>query len=626
MIRTYFLFLILAVTGCTIGTANGPGLKYVIYDFDGLDVGQSALPDGDYGNNDLSYQVAANPLAHSDVLGDRVLGLSLHWQAGIGEFGKGMSRFIELNAAADYLNFYFYNPLGNDQSANLEIVITEDDNSNNSYEYTADDDWSRMLTIPVSQGWQLFSVPLSSFVDSNTGGNGLFDAAYTGQGGMLFKVGFIFSNPGATGTTANYYMDMICFSEGVLPTGATPFDLPTVNNGSHCLLGALSASSPQLIPQEVEGFFQPGKKLNFASWFLYYSSSGTTPDVYPGNEVADLLHAGYRPVITWEMMYEPYARLDPVQPRLDKILDGTFDWYIDAFADRIKSYNDTVVMRIFHEFEGDWYSWSLTENNHDPNIYIAAYRHVVDRFNARGATRVLWMWCLNAETKPYLGYNWVVSAYPGDAYVDIVATDIYNHPDPGIPDWKSFRYTAAESYYYLRKYFPQKPLFICEVGCRERVTGEDVTSQTKADWICEMDRELKSYFSEVKALIFFSVLKEHDWRINSSQQAQDAVGMCLWSDPYYGGNFSFNSSSDAALGKIYPNPFFGETILVLPETGTGETIVDVYEMTGKKVLSILSRNEKEIHFGKELDAGTYAVRVSNAASSGFYKIVKVLVR
>src|SRR5438270_2522201 len=82
-------------------------LKSVIYDFDGLDINQSDLPDGDYKNNDLTYRVAANPLAPSDVLGDRVLELNLNWQHGSGEFGKNISRFIELNSSSDRLNFYF---------------------------------------------------------------------------------------------------------------------------------------------------------------------------------------------------------------------------------------------------------------------------------------------------------------------------------------------------------------------------------------------------------------------------------------------------------------------------------------------------------------------------------------
>src|SRR5947207_1227089 len=79
-------------------------LKSVIYDFDGLDVNQTDLPDGDYKNNDLSYHAAANPLSASDVLGDRVLELDLNWQTGTGEFGKSMSRFMELNSSSDRLN------------------------------------------------------------------------------------------------------------------------------------------------------------------------------------------------------------------------------------------------------------------------------------------------------------------------------------------------------------------------------------------------------------------------------------------------------------------------------------------------------------------------------------------
>ncbi|MFL5754003.1 MAG: glycosyl hydrolase [Bacteroidia bacterium] len=586
-----------------------------------MDIGQTDLPDGDYGNNDLTYQVSPNPLAYSDVLGDRVLRMDLNWQAGVGEFGKATSRFIELNATGDYLNFYFYNPLANGGSASVQVAIAEDDNQNNYFEGSADDKWISNLSIGASSGWQFFSLPLSSFQDANPGGNGSFDAGYTGAGGMLFTVSFVFTNPNSN-VSSQYFLDMISFSEGPLPQGSTIFDLP-FGSGGHCMLGALTSSAPQQVPQEVEGFFQTGKKLSYVSWFLYYSESGTTPDVYPGQEVADLLNTGYRPVITWEMMYKPYARLDPVQPRLDKILNGYFDWYIDAFADKIKSYDDTIIMRIFHEFEGDWYPWSLTENNQDPNIYIAAYRHIVDRFNAQGATKVLWMWCLNAETKPYLRYNWVVSAYPGDAYVDIVATDIYNHPDPGIPAWKSFRYTAAESYYYLKKYFPQKPIFICEVACRERVTGEVSGSQTKADWICDMNKELRSYFGSVRTLIFFSELKEHDWRINSSPQAQDAFNSCYWSDPYFGKYVSEESPGELSGATIYPNPFLSETSLAFENAASTAYELRLYDIAGKNILVFTgAEGSKQVSFGRQLSPGMYLLHLKTPAFSKVYKLVK----
>jgi len=601
-------------------------LKYVIYDFDGLNTGQTDLPDGDYRNNDLTISVAPNPLAASDVIGDRCLKLNLNWQIGSGEFGKATMRFLELNASADKLNFYIYNPESNSGSGTIQLIITEDDNDNNTFEDASDDKWTYQLTVQKSGTWQLVSVPLSAFQDANAGGNGSFDAAYTGAGGMLFSVGLNFSKPGSGSVTDEYYIDMLCFSDGDLPVGASILDLPPVT-GAGCALGALTGNSdPSLTPGEVHSYLPAGKKITYVNWFMYYSGTGTTPDMYPGAEVQTLLDNGYQPVITWESMYSKYSRLDPVQPRLDKINNGSLDSYIDAFANKIKSYNGTIILRILHEFEGDWYSWSLTQNNKSAADYVAAFRHIVDRFRMAGANNVKWMWCLNAEPKPYARHNWVVGAYPGDTYVDIVATDIYNHPDLGTPDWKSFRYTMSESYYYLVKYFGHKPLYICEVGCRERNSGEPAGSQSKADWLCRMNMDLKSYFPKAEALIFFSMQKEHDWRINSSDAAKQAFIDCFWNDAHYGQPVGIESQNDEISINAYPNPFYDEINLLvagIPDTGK-EQVLSIYDISGKIVYRVAARTlPVTIKPDNSLPSGVYVIEVNNGAYMKRQKLVRL---
>jgi hypothetical protein len=416
-------------------------------------------------------------------------------------------------------------------------------------------------------------------------------------------------------SSETHYLDMINFTEGGAPQGSSSVDLPVNNENDKCLLGALAyCATADQIPASVENLFQDGKKIKYVNWFMYYSESGTSPNEFPGQEVENLLQGGYQPIITWEAMFSQYSRLDPVQPRLDKIIDGTFDWYIDAFADKIKTYSGNVILRIFHEFEGDWYPWSLTQNGQDPNKYIIAYRHVVDRFRARGANNVKWMWCLNADTKPWLRYNWVVTAYPGDDYVDIVATDIYNHPNLGTPAWKSFRFTMTETYYILTKYFGHKPLYVCEVGCRERYSHENPSSQTKAEWLCQMDKDIRAFYPKTEALIFFSVLKEHDWRINSSAASQAAFVNCFWNNLYYGGIVGIEElllNSGFAV-RAYPNPFNGEIKLEgVGQSPAGFYTISVYDVSGKNVLfsKNISLSGSSFIFGSEFTAGIYIVEI-----------------
>lgn len=599
-------------------------LKSVIYDFDGLTTGSNDLPDGDYRNNDLNYSVDGNPLAYSDVISDRVLKLDMNWQAGLGEFGKATMRFIELNTATDYLNFYFYNPTSSSGAVPVTIIITEDDNGNNIFDGASDDKWVRSVNIAQNAGWQLLSLPLSSFTDGNTEGNGAFDAAYTNAAGMVFSIGFTLSKPTPSSTTDQFYIDMICFSEGALPHGASILDLPPENPAAGAFLGALGGGSPDQVPNSIQSLLPSTKKLSFVNWFLYYANTGTTPNVLPGQEVQNLINNGYTPIITWEMMYAGYTRLDPVQPRLDKILDGSFDAYIDQFANKIKTYTGNIILRIFHEFEGDWYSWSLTQNNADATKYKNAFRHVVDRFRNLGVNNVQWMWCVNAEPKPYVAYNWIIGCYPGDNYVDIVATDIYNHPDLGTPAWKSFRYTMAESYYYLTKYIPNKPLYICEVASRERNTGES-GGQSKGDWLCQMSRDLQTYFNKTKAVVFFSIVKEHDWRINSSTASQQSFIDCLWNDSFFSGPVDLKEFADADGLHPYPNPFIDQIRFVqygIPDT-TKNVQVKIIDVTGKTVWRTTLENVSEgINTNGLLPVGLYVVEVSTAKETKRSKLIK----
>lgn len=628
----FALFLLLGLFHISLpGQENY--LKSVIYDFDGLNTGQTDLPDGDYSNNDLNYQVIPNPLGNSDMLGDRVLELNLNWtSAASGEFGKGTSRFYELDVFADYINFYIYNPSSNTAEANAEIIIIEDDDKNNIPDPAKDDIWKKDITVVRKNEWQLISLPLKDFIDDNIGGNGLFDAAYTNGAGMVFQVSIKFKQVNFNSSSEIYYIDMICFSEGPLPTGNTILDLPEKSSGKGCRLGAYTEntdSSMHVVPDEIEGLFpaSPGKKILYVNKFLPFSSNGVTyPSKYPGNDIKLLLDKGYTPIITWEPLYAHLARLDPAQPGLQDIINGNFDTYIAQCAEILKNFNDTVIIRIMHEFEGDWYPWSLIYNNQDPNLYITAYRRFVDIFRAEGAQKVKWMWCVNSDPSPYTAYNWVISAYPGDNYVDYVATDIYNHPDPGVPDWKSFRYTGIESYYYLTKYFPHKPFIICEVASRERYSGEPQVSQTKSEWIKQMDKEMQSFFHKTIGLVFFSEIKEHDWRINSSQEVLNTVTENIWQDDYYFREISltsFKKGTGVTLYSIFPNPSASDFTLHKLTKDQNSIDITVYSCKGSTVYEIIASKESTVTFGKSFAPGTYIVEASDGICSELIKVIKL---
>jgi hypothetical protein len=597
-------------------------LKSVVYDFDGFDLGSSSLPEGDYSYGDLQYEVAVNPLNPSDMLGDRVLKLELNWDAGYGAFGRGIRRFIELNKTQDRFNFYFYNPVSNTQAAIFEIKIADDDNQNNTYETTGDDNWKKTFTVSAQAGWQLVTCPLSALTDDNPEGNGVFDIAFTQNAGMLLLIELRFSRPSANVANAIFYLDMLCFTEGAMPTGAGILDLPSKKPGDHCLLGAHQKENPGeywKIPSKFEALFPAvaGKKIKYVNTYLQWATNGSaTPHALPGTGYQTLMDNGYRPVLTWEPSFSGFSPLDPAQPKLQDIIDGDYNTYIDAFADKIKTYSDTVIIRLMHEFDGDWYSWCISQNGNDPQKFVNAFRKIVDRFKAKNVNNVLWMWCPNSDFTPNEHWNWIVAAYPGDSYVDIVATDVYNsHYPENLPWWRSFRWQTTETYYYLTKYFPAKPYFICELASRERQSTEAATSQTKAGWFAAMDKDLQSHFRKTRAIIFFSENKTQDWQLNTSPAALKSATDNIWMDDYYFLPKPALTASDVQQDEktcnLYPNPSDGR-FFIEPETRIGQCQVKVYDIAGKEIMHHMIEPGDESSSGLDLtghNKGVYYVEI-----------------
>lgn len=104
-------------------------------------------------------------------------------------------------------------------------------------------------------------------------------------------------------------------------------------------------------------------------------------------------------------------------------LDGDFReaarYLIDA------GYPDAVI-RLGHEFDGDWAPYSARNNN---EAYIAAFRHVRDVFAAESSGfRFEW----TSMSSDFVQHG--PPAYPGDKYVDIVGLDIYYRAPGAISD------------------------------------------------------------------------------------------------------------------------------------------------------------------------------------------------
>jgi hypothetical protein len=230
---------------------------------------------------------------------------------------------------------------------------------------------------------------------------------------------------------------------------------------------------------------------------------------------------GSIPMVSWEPWLYTAGTNQP-QFQLSKIISGTFDSYIQRWADDSKAWGHPYFLRFAAEMNGNWFSWSEQVNGNQPGEYVRAWRHVHDIFTSRGVTNVTWVWSPNIE---YTGSIPLSELYPGDDYVDWLGMDGYNwgtvlHPD--VTGWKTFSEVFTQTYTTITS-LSTKPLMVAETASTEH-------GGNKAAWITDAySTQIPSNFERIKAIIWFNENKETDWRIGSSTAAQNAFAAAIQS-------------------------------------------------------------------------------------------------
>jgi hypothetical protein len=210
---------------------------------------------------------------------------------------------------------------------------------------------------------------------------------------------------------------------------------------------------------------------------------------------------GSTPLITWEPWGPaPYSASNNTFP-LKKIADGSFDPYIDSWATGLQGYGSTVLLDLMQEMDGNWFPWGAGVNGNQPADYIAAYRHVHDRFRQAGVTNVQFVWSPNAWNPGGVDPR---TLYPGDDYVDWLAIDAYNWgANWGV--WESLAQVLSDVDVYnrLASLNSTKPMMLSEWASAEPTTG-DPAGVTKGQWIIDAAQALATSFTRISAVVWFS--------------------------------------------------------------------------------------------------------------------------
>lgn len=260
-----------------------------------------------------------------------------------------------------------------------------------------------------------------------------------------------------------------------------------------------------------------GKDLSLINWSTGWFVQEADPR-YPDVHVGDYLNFktdhferirqnGSYSLFSWGHQERPYD-----------IPRGVYDDYIQRWGHDAAAWGHPFFLRYNWEMNATWLTWGVGNGaNGPPNTaaeYIADWRYVHDMLAAEGCTPT-WVFCPNYNN--HYNTSDPVEPYPGAAYVDWLALDVYNSTG-GYGGWHTFSTLAQADYDALCAAAPGKPFVFCEIGCEE----DPNTSGRKAQWITDMFTNFDTTMTNVRAFLWFEDTINGQWQIETSPSSINA--------------------------------------------------------------------------------------------------------
>lgn len=276
------------------------------------------------------------------------------------------------------------------------------------------------------------------------------------------------------------------------------------------------------------------------------SSSYWGEQNFPTDSVSLIQQHGSIPLVYWSPWDTPYEEGGgPDRFSLTDILAGKWDDYIDAWAVSAKQFAHPFFVSLANEPNGSGFPWSgcyygagkIIPNTNPvqyegPETYKKAYRYVVDRVRAKGASNIIWVFQVINYSDPQDDWNYANQYYPGASYVDWIGLSVYGQQYAD-DKWSAFTPLLQEPYAEVCRLDPHKPIMLAEWGC-----GEFPKSGSKSQFIAEAFDDMKKNYTRLKAAVFWNESWQNeddttsDLRINSSPEALDAYRKGV-ADPFW---------------------------------------------------------------------------------------------
>lgn len=301
-----------------------------------------------------------------------------------------------------------------------------------------------------------------------------------------------------------------------LPSTTAPGVLPAQGTGA--LFGYYQAGGADPRPMESK----IGRKFDLIHHFKDFDA---TNNMWPTSAMLSQGAEGRTIHVGWEMVsydgsYDSALQPAPGASSVDRsgvsqktwtyrqVTSGSLDRYLDAVAAKVKSTPYKFIVDIDPETDDRPDIGGTAKIRAAAGTraeYAAAYRHIVDRFRARGVTNVTWAWTVSGWTATDSSKAWSLQQlWPGPGYVNIIMWDPYNH-DPS--RWRSFGQMVAPFYNAIRGGLldpvdataKKLPLGLGEYGC--------IDDSRRADWLKAIPSQARSY----PALVSLGYFSSGSW-------------------------------------------------------------------------------------------------------------------
>ncbi len=248
-----------------------------------------------------------------------------------------------------------------------------------------------------------------------------------------------------------------------------------------------------------------GKDLAIVAFSSYWGQKS-----FPVSQARMVAQYGAVPLIFWSPWDLPYVQnRGPDAASLLEILSGKWDSYIDNWGISARQHGGPILVAFANEMNGSWFPWSGVLYGggrpgqggpgtfQGPETFKRAFRYVVTRVRAAGASNVSWVFHANNTSDPDEPWNKMAQYWPGSEYVDWIGLSAYGKQYPGV-NWPLAKLVLQGPYSEACALDPSKPVMFAEWG-----VGEFPHQGSKAEWISEALNAMEHEMPRLKAAVYW---------------------------------------------------------------------------------------------------------------------------